>query len=169
MQSAAEMPSPLFSDDSTRRQSAAVSRVSIHIPYGSLHAEGRPLVSGYAPSEHLLGAMAQRGPARSIVPLLRAGCRTRLLLAISTGSSSATSETPRVSRRPHRTRVKRPGPSRSASTRLQTDRTMSGRRRKRRDAPLTSPPLGTESADQVESTHVPLERGAEKSTTSAPP
>jgi hypothetical protein len=55
-------------DDSARRRSAAVSRESIHLICGRLHAESRPLVSGYAPSEHLLGAMADRGPARRMVP-----------------------------------------------------------------------------------------------------
>jgi hypothetical protein len=60
-------------DDSARWQSAAVSRESIHMTHGPLHAQGRPLSSGYAPSEHLLGAMADRGPVRRMVPAFSSG------------------------------------------------------------------------------------------------
>ncbi len=60
-------------DDSARRQSATVSRESIHLIRGPLHAKGRPPVSGYAPSEHLLGAMADGGPARRMVPAFSSG------------------------------------------------------------------------------------------------
>src|SRR6266498_1239344 len=75
-------------------------------------------------------------------PLFRAGCRTRLLLATSTGSSATSINMSRAPRRPLQIRVMRTNPRRNVSTRLQTDRPMSGHRRKKTCVPLTSPPLG---------------------------